>query len=274
MSQKTALVTGASTGFGAAIADGLVQAGYRVIGTSRKAPASGDIQASGLTMAQLDVCEDASVSALCERLKNQDCLPDLVVMNAGFGISGAVEDTPVSDAYDQFNTNFFGVHRLVRELLPMMRERRSGRLIVIGSVAAQIPVPFQAFYSASKSAVATYAEALRMEVAAFGISVSLIEPGDHKTEFGAARTESASSPESAYEPQSSRAIGIMEANEQEGAPATNIAKLVIRIANARRPKFRYVAANTFEHLGLGLRKILPASAFEKMIMSTFKVPRN
>ena len=180
-----------------------------------------------------------------------------VVLNAGYGISGAIEDTPVEAAKAQFNTNFFGVHRMVRAVLPGLRARGGGRLIVIGSVSAQIPVPFQAFYSASKAAVASYVGALRMEVAAFGVDVTVVEPGDHKTAFGAARPLSDSGPESAYQPQAQRAVAIMEASELAGAPASDVARLVVKIAGLQKPKARYVQANRMERLGLVLQRVLP-----------------
>ena len=268
----TVLVVGASTGFGAAIAEAFVAQGERVIGTSRSAPGEGALSGTGLTMAQLDVCDEASVAALAVRLDKAGIVPDVAVLNAGYGISGAIEDTPVEAAMAQFNTNFLGVHRMVRALLPGMRARGSGRLIVIGSVAAQIPVPFQAFYSASKAAVEAYAAALRMEVAAFGIDVTVVEPGDHKTAFGAARPLSDSGPESASQPQAQRAVAIMEASELAGAPASDVARLVVRIAGVKRPKARYVQANRMERLGLVLQRVLPAALFEGIIMDTYKVP--
>ena len=196
----------------------------------------------------------------------------MVVLNAGYGISGAIEDTPVEAAKAQFNTNFFGVHRMVRAVLPGLRARGGGRLIVIGSVSAQIPVPFQAFYSASKAAVASYVGALRMEVAAFGVDVTVVEPGDHKTAFGAARPLSDSGPESAYQPQAQRAVAIMEASELAGAPASDVARLVVKIAGLQKPKARYVQANRMERLGLVLQRVLPPAMFEGVIMDTYKVP--
>ena len=266
------LVVGASTGFGAAIAEAFLAQGERVIGTSRLAPRNGAIAATGLTMAQLDVRDEASVAALASRLDGAGIVPDVVVLNAGYGISGAIEDTPVEAAMAQFNTNFFGVHRMVGALLPALRAQGSGRLIVIGSVAAQIPVPFQAFYSASKAAVASYAAALRMEVAAFGVDVTVVEPGDHKTAFGAARPLSDSGPESAYQPQAQRAVAIMETSELAGAPASDVARLVVKIAGLKKPKARYVQANRMERLGLALKRMLPAALFERIIMDTYNVP--
>jgi len=274
MSPRTVLVIGASTGFGAAIAKLFVSRGARVIGTSRGAAPDGPIPETGLSMARLDVCEDTSVAALAARLAEAGALPDLIVLNAGYGISGAVEDTPPEQVQAQFNTNMFGVHRVVRAFLPGMREQRSGRLILIGSVAAQVPIPFQSFYSASKAAAEAYMAALRMEVAAFGIHVSVIAPGDHDTAFGAARAANDSGPESAYQPQAQRAVAIMEASESQGAPAEDVARLVIRIAGLRRPKGLYVQANVIERLALVLKSGLPAGLFERIVMGTYEVPRS
>ncbi|HPF22278.1 MAG TPA: SDR family NAD(P)-dependent oxidoreductase [Hyphomonas sp.] len=268
----TVLVVGASTGFGAAIAEAFAARGDRVIGTSRSAPKDGPVAETGLTMARLDVCDDASVVALAARLEAAGIVPDLIVLNAGYGISGAVEDTDVAAAMAQFNTNFFGVHRMVRAVLPGMRARGSGRLIVVGSVAGRIAIPFQAFYSASKAAVASYVDALRMETAAFGIDVVLVEPGDHNTAFGAARPPSESGPDSVYQPQAQRAVAIMEASEHAGAPATDMARRVLAIAAMRCPKGRYLQANAVEKMGLFLQPVLPAAWFERVIMDMYKVP--
>lgn len=269
---RSVLVVGASTGFGAAIAEAFAAQGDRVIGTSRGAADDGPIAETGLTMARLDVCDDASVAALAARLDAARIVPDLIVLNAGYGISGAVEDTDVAAAMAQFNTNFFGVHRMVRAVLPGLRARGSGRLIVVGSVAGRIAIPFQAFYSASKAAVASYVDALRMETAAFGVDVVLVEPGDHNTAFGAARAPSESGPDSAYQPQAQRAVAIMEASEHAGAPATDMARRVLAIATLKRPKGRYVQANAVEKVGLFLQQALPAAWFERMIMDMYKVP--
>ena len=272
VSARTVLVVGASTGFGAATAKMFVDRGARVIGTSRTAAPDGPIDDAGLTMVQLDVCDDASVDALATRLAEAGVLPDLIVLNAGYGISGAVEDTPIEQMRAQFNTNLFGIHRVVRSFLPGMRERRRGRLILIGSVAARIPIPFQSFYSASKAAAEAYMAALRMEVAAFGIHACTIEPGDHATAFGAARAPTDSGPDSAYQPQAQRAVAIMEASETKGAPAEDVARLVVRVAGIRRPKPVYVQANAVERLALALRSAVPGRLFERIVMDTYKVP--
>ncbi|MEM9670749.1 MAG: SDR family NAD(P)-dependent oxidoreductase [Pseudomonadota bacterium] len=180
----TALITGASSGFGESLAQFLLGKGYRIIGTSRRAPADGEISATGLIMVELDVNDNTSVTRLAERLMAAGITPDVLVLNAGIWGCAPIEETSMEMAREQFETNFFGVHRVVQALLPMMRLQTSGHIIFIGSLGAQIAVPFQGFYSASKAALAVYAETLTLELAAFDIDVSLVEPGNYNTGIG------------------------------------------------------------------------------------------
>lgn len=274
MSRRKVLVVGASSGFGAAIAEILVAQGDCVIGTSRSAPADGPVSDRGPTMARLDVCDSESVTALATRLEHAGAMPDVLIYNAGFGISGAIEDTRIETAKSQFETNFFGAHSVVRAFLPSMREKRNGRIILIGSIGGRIPIPFQAFYSASKAAADVYVKALRMETKAFGIHVTLIEPGDHHTGFSSARPTSESSESSAYQPQAARALKIMEESEKSGAPASDVAELVARVASLKKPKSSYVQGSSIEKLSLTLQKYLPSGSFESFLMSAYKVPSN
>ncbi len=271
--KRLVLVVGASSGFGAAILQYMSADGFDVIGTSRRAPSDAPIDLENPVLQCLDVRDDASVSALLARLQRQNLSPDVIVLNAGFGIAGPVEETPVALAEAQFATNFFGLHRVVLGFLPLMRQRRSGQLIFIGSIAGQLPLPFQTFYSASKAALAAYSDALRMEVMAHGIKVSLVEPGDHNTAFGEARTAPKLASDSPYLPQAAVALAEYEKGETNGAPAHEIAVLVTRIAHANQPKPRYVKGNLIERGGLGLRALLSGRLFERVMMSAFKIPR-
>lgn len=223
-------------------------------------------------MVQLDVCDSDSVSALYDLLEANHALPDLLILNAGFGISGAVEETPIDLAKQQMETNFFGVHRLVKAFLPKMREKRTGQIIVIGSLAAQVTVPFQAFYSASKAAISSYTQGLRMETVTFGIRVSLIEPGDHKSDFGRNRVVGGSANASAYHPQCAHALSIMEKSELNGPPSNRVAELVVKIASNKKPKFRYLQIQNSERIVLFLKWAMSLNRFEKTIMTAYRVP--
>src|SRR5688572_13352137 len=179
---RRVLVTGASSGIGWQVAAHLVASGWRVFAASRRALAPPGC--TGLTM---DVDDDTSVTRALA-----DVGPlDAVVLCAGWGLAGAIEDTPAAEARAQLETNFFGAHRVVRAVLPAMRERRCGHVVIVSSLAATVPLPYQAFYSASKAALSSYAEALRLELAPSGVRVCCIEPGNFRTGFTGSRRRAA-----------------------------------------------------------------------------------
>lgn len=267
------LVTGGSSGLGAATVKQSVKSGNVVIGTSRSAEFPDTICPGEVNMVPLDVCSDQSVSTLISWMSSNDFLPDIVVFNAGSGISGAIEDTSIEGVYAQFDTNFFGVHRLTHALLPLLREQGSGHLIFVSSMGGLVSVPFQGIYSASKFALEAYAEALRAEVMVYGLQVSLIEPGDFNTNFGSGQLAVSAPVSDAYEPQCSRAIQIMRESEKSGSAPEKFAKLVERVAMAHNPKLRYLSGSMFETLMLTLRKFLPGTVIERMVMQIYKIPR-
>ncbi len=262
---RTALITGASSGIGKLTAETLANAGYRVIGTSRNAATDGEISVQGISMCQLDVCDDTSVATLKTRLEKAGSMPDLLVLNAGFGISGPIEETPVANAIEQFDTNVIGVHRVVRQFLPALRIKKRGRIIVIGSMLGRLALPFQAFYAASKSAVASYTEGLRMEVQPFGIKVSLIEPGDHQSDFGANRQQTSSESQSPYQPDCERALAIMDENERTGPSSQRVADMVLSVAKQPEPKVRYLCIQSSERNILWLKKLFSHARFERFV---------
>jgi short-subunit dehydrogenase len=182
--ERTVLVTGASSGLGRCIASLLCERGFTVFGTSRNATGAGSSgdKSNGFGMLPLDVDSDESVhSCLGTLLQKSSGRLDVLINNAGYGLAGAIEETSIREARSQFETNFFGAVRLVKEVLPIMRKQTSGRIINVGSLEAIIPAPFTAFYAASKAALRGYSEALRQEVRPFGIKVSLVEPGFFRT---------------------------------------------------------------------------------------------
>ena len=186
---KVVLITGASAGIGQACADRLHGAGWTVVGASRRVAASlgGSGASAGWQVLRMDVDDDAEVRRGVGRVLEEHGRLDAVVASAGFGVAGPVETTPMHDAKAQLETNFWGVVRVVQCALPSMRQQRSGRLVLISSIGGVIALPFQAFYSASKFALEGYAEALAYEVEPFGIEVTLVEPGNIRTEFTARR---------------------------------------------------------------------------------------
>ena len=235
-----------------------------------------------LRMIPLDVTSDESVAAAIGIVLAVEGRIDVVVNNAGFGVAGAVEWTTIDEAREQFETNFFGTMRVCRAVLPVMRQQGSGRILNVSSIAGQIGIPFQALYSASKFAVEGFTEALRMEVAAFGIQVVLVEPGDFRTGFTAARrmvqgavgqgfslaeahgnpvgqgfslAEAQGNPEGLpYAERQAKALAVMEHDETHGATPEVVGRLVYRIMTSRSPGVRYAVGPVSETLALILKR--------------------
>ena len=176
--KKVVLVTGASSGLGRSIASTLSKKGYKVFGTSRKQQSNSDFE-----MLTLDVTSDESVKSCVSTIMDKTGRIDVLINNAGFVITGAQEELSIDESKSQFETNFFGVLRMVNAILPIMRKQKSGQIINMGSIAGVIPVPFQGTYAASKAALLLYTDALRQEVKGLNIKVSIVEPGYFSTEI-------------------------------------------------------------------------------------------
>jgi NAD(P)-dependent dehydrogenase (short-subunit alcohol dehydrogenase family) len=257
---KTVLISGASAGIGRACADRLHNSGWTVIGASRRGTTSGGWQA--VTM---DVDDDASVDGGVARVLAELGRLDAVVACAGWGLAGAAEQTPIADAKAQLETNFWGAVRVVQAALPAMRRQGGGRAVLISSLGGVIGIPFQAFYSASKFALEGYGEALAYEVSPFGIEVTLVQPGNIRTDFTAARrtVASADGDEDPYARAVRKAVGLMERDEANGAPPETVARTVQRVLEARRPPRRVSVGKAGERVGVMAKRVLPYRLFEK-----------
>jgi short-subunit dehydrogenase len=257
------LVIGASSGMGKAIAQELSQEGYKVYGTSRKAVfphAAPERNLAGgfIQMIPLDVCSEDSVRAGFDYVVGIEGHIDILINCAGYAIAGAIEDTTPEEAYREFNTNFFGAHRVCRNIAPIMRKQGRGLIINISSVAGLVSIPFQSFYSASKYALDALTEALRLELKPFGVQVSLISPGDTKTEFTKNRVfAEGAAAESAYAGAFKRSVDRMIKDEQNGPPPDGIVRAVRRIINSKNPPVRIVVGPVNKLFAFLLR-ILPS----------------
>lgn len=258
MSNKVILVTGASSGIGLACANRLASNGWTVIGTSRRGTSSGSWK--GLTM---DVDNDASVATGIAEVIAQYGQIDAVLTCAGFGIAGSAEHTPTDDAQAQMDTNFWGTVRVVKAVLPTMRAQGGGRILLMSSIGGVIGIPFQAFYSASKFALEGYGEALAYEVKPFNIHVTLIEPGNFKTDFTQSRRKILTAPDDVYTKAQDKAIAVMERDEENGADASNVAEVVERMLRSARPPRRISVGKLSERIGLLAKRLLPFRLFEK-----------
>jgi NAD(P)-dependent dehydrogenase (short-subunit alcohol dehydrogenase family) len=257
-SRPVALVTGASAGIGKACADRLAAAGWAVTGASRRGTAGATW--TGLVM---DVDQDAAVRTGIAGLVEREGRIDALVAAAGWGIAGAVEDTSIAEAKAQFETNFWGCVRVVQAVLPHMREQGRGRIVLISSIGGVIGIPFQAYYSASKFALEGFAEALAYEVAPYGVQVTLVQPGNIATDFTASRQFArASQADTSYAAALKQAVGVMERDEANGAPAALVAATVQRVLDASRASRRVSVGKAGERAGLIAKRVLPFRVFE------------
>lgn len=249
---NTLVISGGSSGIGKATASLFAERGWRVFELSRHGKES---EAGGeLVHVVCDVCDGESCKKAVEEVMKQTDRIDVVISNAGFGISGPVEFTSVSDAEHQMDVNFMGAVRFTQAVLPQLRRQGFGRIIYTSSVAAQLPVPYQAFYSASKAAINAMALALANEVKAFGIRVSVLMPGDVSTGFTDAREKSTAG-EEVYRT-ARKAITTMEKDERSGMKPVQMAKIFYHIATCRSPRPQYVGGFGYRVLCL-LDRILP-----------------
>jgi NAD(P)-dependent dehydrogenase (short-subunit alcohol dehydrogenase family) len=252
---RVVLITGASSGIGASCATLLAARGCKVYGASRRA-----IAIDGVSPLHMDVTDDDSVLRAVATVLEREGRIDVVVNNAGIAIAGAVEDAATSDAKEQFEVNFFGVLRVCRAVLPIMRGQGAGYIINIGSIGGLIAIPYQGLYSASKFALEGLSESLRLEVRDFGIRVVLIEPGDHRTALTRNRRRIESS---TYRDRCERAIGRMASDEQAGPDPECVARLVYRVMETREPRLRYTVGTGVQRAAVWLKRVLPYAVMEK-----------
>ena len=191
---------------------------------------------------------------------------DVLVNNAGFGIAGAIEETSIEEAVAQFEVNFFGVVRMCRAALPVMRQQRSGYIINIGSIGGLIAIPYQGLYSASKFALEGLSESLRLEVGPFGVHVVIIEPGDHHTSFTENRRMALAAVRgSAYQDHFERAIARMAHDEQAGPVPDGIARLVHKVIKDPKPRLRYTTGPAAQRAAVWLKRTMPYAIVEKIM---------
>lgn len=257
---KVILVTGASSGIGRATADLLHGKGHKVYGTSRHP----ERHQAPWNLIAMDVTDDASVLAGVTAILAAEGRIDAVVNNAGLVLSGAVEDTSLEEVRREFETNVFGSIRVAKAVLPGMRERRAGVIVNIGSLAGKVGMPFQGLYSSSKFALEGLTEALRQEVAGFGVTVSLIAPGDTATPVveNRVRTAAATDPASPYKGDFARVVAMYEKDERAGSPPAGVAAVAADIVEGRKAGPRYVVGPIAQRIMVAARNIVPGSIFQ------------
>ena len=267
MKGKIAIVTGASSGIGAATAELLANSGYKVYGTSRKG-----VQTTQrlYKMIALDVNSDESIEAAIKEVIQIEGRIDLVVNNAGFGVApGGAEESSIEQSKMIFDTNFFGIVRMTRAVVPYMRKQGEGRVINIGSILGLIPAPYMATYAATKHAVEGFSESLDHELRTRGIRVSVVEPGYTNTHFEA-NTQEVDTKIDEYNIARKALAKLIKIAVAGGDDPKVVANVVLKAADAKHPKLRYAAGKLAYRLSI-LRRFAPAAFVDIGIRKELKL---
>ncbi|MGM0635850.1 MAG: SDR family oxidoreductase [Bacteroidota bacterium] len=259
---KVVLITGASSGIGKTTAEYLAKKGFCVYGTSRN-PKHKTL--NGVKMLKLDVSDASSVKAAIDTVFSEQNQLDVLVNNAGVGITGPLEETPEAEAKKAFDINFFGAIRMINAVLPQMRKQQSGLIINITSIAGYMGLPYRGFYSASKAALETVTETYRMELKEFNIQMTNIAPGDFATNIAAGRYHSPVLSGSAYAKNYQKSLETMDEHVDDGMPPIFMAKKIDQIINANQPKIHYKVGSLLQKFSIVLKRILPDKTYEKIL---------
>lgn len=258
MDKKIAVLTGGTSGIGMQTALALKNAGYTVYELSRRAQGI-----EGLNHLIADVTDEAAVKKAVDEIVAREGKIDVLVNNAGFGISGAVEFTKTEDAKRLFDTNFFGMVNMNRAVVPVMREAGQGRIVNISSVAGQIPIPFQTYYSAAKAATNSYTMALANELRPYGITVCAVQPGDIKTGFTKAREKTVDG-DDVYGGRIGRSVSRMEHDEQTGMDPAVAGKFIANVAMKKKVSPIYTIGASYSFLTF-LTRLMSWKTMNKII---------
>lgn len=265
---KVVLITGGSSGIGKSIGEFLHEKGFTVYGTSRNPE---KVQSSVFPLVALDVRDSNSIKKAIEIvIKNEKCL-DVVINNAGVGITGPIEEIPTEEIRSHFETNFFGPIEVMKAVLPQMRTQKSGLIINITSIAGYMGLPYRGIYSASKGALELITEALRMETKSFGIHITNIAPGDFATNIAAGRYHAPVIKGSAYEIPYGNTLKSMDEHVDSGSNPDEMAEAVYKIIQTSNPKIHYKVGAFMQKFSIVLKRILPDKVYEKMLMNHYKL---
>jgi NAD(P)-dependent dehydrogenase (short-subunit alcohol dehydrogenase family) len=272
-SEKSALITGASSGIGEATALQLAELGYTVYAAARRVDRMSDLVDRGIRTRPVDVTDDASMVALVEAVIADTGRIDVLVNNAGYGLYGSLEDVPIEEARRQFEVNLFGLARLTQLVLPQMRAQREGYIVNISSMGGKIWEPLGSWYHASKFAVEGLSDSLRVEVAEFGIKVVIIEPGTIRSEWSgiAADNLEATSASTPYARQARLVgAGLRAADRLPIAAGPEVvAEVIAKAVQSPRPRTRYPAGGGARGILLAER-ILPDRGFDRLIKLSYR----
>ncbi len=266
--RKVVLITGASSGIGKAIGEFLHKKGFTVYGTSRNPD---KCKNSMFTLLSLDVNDVVSIDKTIQYIVKNEGQIDVLINNAGKGITGPLEDTPIIEMKKTFDTNFFGVMQVCNAVLPQMRKQKNGLIINVTSIAGDMGLPYRGIYSASKAALSIYTETLRLETKQFNIDVVDVAPGDFATNIAAGRYHTPLLEHSAYKKDYSKVLKQIDDEVDEGLQPIVMAKAVFKVINASKPKPKYRIGTFLQRIAYKIKFLLPDSLFEKIMIKQYEL---
>ena len=265
---KVILITGGSSGIGKSIGEYLTEKGLKVYGTSRNPK---NYTNSRFPIIALDVADNNSIVACVNSVLEAEGQLDVVINNAGAGITGPIEEIPDLEIRRNFETNFFGPINVIKAVLPQMRKQNSGLIINVTSIAGYMGLPYRGIYSASKGALELLTEAFRMEIKDFNIHMTNVAPGDFATNIASGRYHAPIKENSPYKKPYSNTLELMNAHVDSGKDPLLMAKAVYNIIKTKKPKTHYKVGEFMQKFSIVLKRILPDKVYEKMLLNHYKL---
>jgi NAD(P)-dependent dehydrogenase (short-subunit alcohol dehydrogenase family) len=265
---KVVLITGGSSGIGKSIGEFLHHKGFVVYGTSRNPER---VLNSVFPLIALDVRSADSIQAAVTKIIATSGKLDIVINNAGVGITGPLEEIPMEEIKNNFETNFFGPIEVMKAVLPQMRKQQSGLIINVTSIAGYMGLPYRSIYSASKGALELITEALRMEVKSFGVQITNVAPGDFATNIASGRFHAPVIEGSAYEISYGNTLKTMDEHVDTGSNPNEMAEAVYKIIQSPAPKIHYKVGVFVQKFSIILKRVLPDKVYEKMLLNHYKL---
>ena len=265
---KVVLITGGSSGIGKSIGEFLHYKGFVVYGTSRNPSRISD---SLFPLVQLDVRDNVSIEKAVAEIVQKSGTIDVLINNAGVGITGPVEEIPTEEIKNNFETNFFGPIEMMKAVLPHMRQQNEGLIINITSIAGYMGLPYRGIYSASKGALELITEAMRMEVKDFGVKITNVAPGDFATNIAAGRYHAPVIKDSAYTVPYGNTLKMMDEHVDSGSNPNQMAEAIYSIIQNPNPKIHYKVGVFLQKFSIVLKRILPDKVYEKMLLNHYKL---
>jgi short-subunit dehydrogenase len=266
---KVVLITGGSSGIGKSIAVFLSKKGFIVYGTSRNPEKI--TEKLPFNLISLDVTKQQTIQKAVDTIIVKEGRIDVLINNAGVGITGPIEETPDSEIKKAFQTNVFGPVDLIKSVLPQMRKQNTGLIINITSIAGYMGLPYRGIYSATKGTLELLTEALRMEIKDFNIKMTNVAPGDFTTNIASGRYHSPILEDSPYKKPYGNTLKLMDEHVDQGNDPIEMAEVIYKIIHINNPKIHYKVGAFMQKFSIVLKRLLPDKTYEKILLNHFKL---